>query len=155
MDVREVETTRQPLKVVLDSGLRTPPTAKILAGGNTLVVGAADDLDRVVRLEDAGAEVLLLADGAGRVNLQLLMQDLARREINEVMVEAGCTLNGALLQAGLVDELVMYTAPVLLGDRARGLFALPELTQMDQRRELRLQDVTMVGRDVRLRARVN
>ncbi len=155
MDVREVETRRQPLRIVLDSGLRTPPAAKILAGGGTLVVGATDSLERVVRLEDAGAEVLLLPDGAGRVDLQGLLRELATREINEVMVEAGCTLNGALLQAGLVDELVMYTAPVLLGDRARGLFALPELTGMSQRRELRLRDVTMVGRDIRLRAWVD
>jgi diaminohydroxyphosphoribosylaminopyrimidine deaminase/5-amino-6-(5-phosphoribosylamino)uracil reductase len=82
------------------------------------------------------------------------MQELAVREINELMVEAGCTLNGALLQAGVVDELVMYVAPILLGDTARGLFALPELTDMAGRTDVRIVDTRMVGKDSRITARL-
>jgi len=83
------------------------------------------------------------------------LQVLAEREVNELMVEAGATLNGALLNAGLVDEFIVYLAPVLMGDAARGLFALPELQQMDQRKALTVQDVRLVGQDIRVMARVS
>jgi len=154
MNVRDVETPRQPLRIVLDSALRMPPQAKMLASGKTLIVTASNDRERMVRLEDAGAEILVLPGAGGRVDVAQLMQELAVREINELMVEAGCTLNGALLQAGVVDELVMYVAPVLLGDTARGLFALPELTDMAGRREVRMVDTRMVGKDSRVTARL-
>ena len=91
----------------------------------------------------------------GCVDLARLLQVLAEREVNELMVEAGATLNGALLNAGLVDELILYLAPVLMGDAARGLFALPELQQMDQRKALTVQDVRLVGQDIRVMARVS
>ncbi|UXY17158.1 bifunctional diaminohydroxyphosphoribosylaminopyrimidine deaminase/5-amino-6-(5-phosphoribosylamino)uracil reductase RibD [Chitiniphilus purpureus] len=106
---------RQPLRVVLDSGLRLPTTARLLAQPGVLVVGMRDGPNRVA-LEAAGAEVLLLpAAGQGRVDLAALLAELGRRGMNEVTVEAGGTLAGALLQAGLVDEVVLYQAPVLLG----------------------------------------
>jgi diaminohydroxyphosphoribosylaminopyrimidine deaminase/5-amino-6-(5-phosphoribosylamino)uracil reductase len=154
MNVRDVDTPRQPLRIVLDSALRMPPQAKMLASGKTLIVTASSDRERTVRLEDAGAEVLVLPGAPGKIDLAQLMQVLAVREINELMVEAGCTLNGALLQAGVVDELVMYVAPILLGDTARGLFGLPELTDMAGRREVRIVDTRMVGKDSRVTARL-
>jgi diaminohydroxyphosphoribosylaminopyrimidine deaminase / 5-amino-6-(5-phosphoribosylamino)uracil reductase len=153
LNVRHVATMRQPMRVVVDSQLRMAPTAKMLAEGNVLIATASQDQARSAQLTAAGAEVLVLPNVAGQVDLSALLAELGRREINELMVEAGCILNGALLAAGLVDELVMYVAPLLLGDRARGLFALPELTEMSQRVELDIQETTMVGRDLRIRAR--
>ncbi len=154
MTVREIETQRQPLRVIVDSSLQTPPSAKILAGGNALIVCASDDAAKIQALRGAGAEVLVLAGSDGRVDLTRLLQVLAEREVNELMIEAGATLNGALLNAGLVDEMVLYLAPVLIGDAARGLFALPELQQMDQRKTLAVQDVRLVGQDIRVMARL-
>ena len=154
MNVREIETPRQPLRVVVDSQLHTPPGAKILAGGGVLIVSAVDDPAKIQALRDAGAEVVVLEGRDGRVDLARLMRLLAEREVNELMVEAGATLNGALLAAGLVDELVLYLAPMLLGDAARGLFALPALSRMDERKNLTLHDVRQVGTDMRVIARV-
>jgi len=154
MNVREIATVRQPLRVIVDSRLMTPPSAKILAGGNALIACATDDAAKIQALRTAGAEVLVLAGSDGRVDLSRLLQVLAEREVNELMIEAGTTLNGALLNAGLVDEIVLYFAPVLMGDAARGLFALPELQQMDQRKTLAVQDVRLVGQDIRVMARI-
>jgi len=155
MNVRELETARQPLRVIVDSNLKTPPSAKILAGGNTLIACVLDDVAKIHALRAADAEVLVLPSSDGHVDLARLLQVLAEREVNELMVEAGATLNGALLNAGLVDELILYLAPVLMGDAARGLFALPELQQMDQRKALTMQDVRLVGQDIRVMARVS
>ena len=152
LNVREVETTRQPLRVVVDSGLRMPPTAKMLLEEEILVVTASNDPARAGRLREAGAEVLVLPPLDGRVDLARMLDELGRRGLNEITVEAGRSLNGALLRQGLVDEFVIYFAPLLLGDRARGMFDLPELIGMDERRELRIAEVAMVGRDVRIRA---
>lgn len=153
LNVRDIDTPRQPLRVVLDSQLRTPPDAKILRGG-ALIVSAVEDMAKIQALLDAGADVLALPSATGRVDLELLLQLLAERGVNELMVEAGATLNGALLAAGLVDELVLYLAPMLLGESARGLFALPALEKMDQRTNLVLRDVRQVGNDMRVIARV-
>lgn len=155
MNVREIKTARQPLRVIVDSRLTTPLSAKILAGGNVLIACATDDAAKIQGLRSAGAEVLVLIGSDGRVDLACLLQVLAEREVNELMVEAGAMLNGALLNAGLVDEIVLYLAPVLMGDAARGLFALPELQQMDQRKTLAVQDVRLVGQDIRIMARVS
>ncbi len=153
LNVRAFETTRQPLRVVVDSLLRTPPGAKILRGG-ALIVSAIDDPAKIKDLRNASAEVVVLPGNNGRVDLTRLLHLLAEREVNELMVEAGVTLNGALLEAGLVDELVLYFAPMLLGDAARGLFALPVLSQMDQRKNLTLHDVRQIGTEIRVIARV-
>ena len=155
LNVRDVDTSRQPLRVVLDSRLGMPSNAKILIGGNLLIVTAVHDAARQEKLQANGAEVLVLAGPSGQVDLRRTLEMLAQRGINEMMVEAGRTLNGALIAADLVDELVMYMAPILLGDKARGLFGLPELTGMDGRRELYLRDVRMVGRDLRICARLS
>jgi diaminohydroxyphosphoribosylaminopyrimidine deaminase/5-amino-6-(5-phosphoribosylamino)uracil reductase len=152
LNVREVETARQPLRVVVDSGLRMPPTAKMLLGEDVLVVTASGDQVKAERLREAGAEVLMLPPLEGRVDLVRMLDELGKRGVNEITVEAGRGLNGALVRQGLVDEFVIYFAPLLLGDRARGMFDLPELVEMGARRELRIADVAMVGRDVRIRA---
>ena len=130
MNVREIETVRQPLRVIVDSSLKTPLSAKILAGGKALIACAVEDAVKVQALRTVGAEVLVLPSSGGDVDLARLLQVLAEREVNELMVEAGATLNGALLNAGLVDELILYLAPVLMGDAARGLFVLPHQTHI-------------------------
>jgi diaminohydroxyphosphoribosylaminopyrimidine deaminase/5-amino-6-(5-phosphoribosylamino)uracil reductase len=154
LNVRGVETDRQPLRVVLDSSLRMPSTARVLQGGNVLVYAAVDDPKKIGALENGGASVSVLAGENGQVDLRAMLRDLARRGCNEVLVEAGSVLNGALLSAGLVDELLLYMAPQLLGDMARGAAALGELTALDQRIELEWRDVRQVGKDLRIMAGV-
>ncbi|HEX8987383.1 MAG TPA: bifunctional diaminohydroxyphosphoribosylaminopyrimidine deaminase/5-amino-6-(5-phosphoribosylamino)uracil reductase RibD [Rhodocyclaceae bacterium] len=153
LTVREVETPRQPLRVVLDGWLELPPTSRILQGGNTLVFCSSEDEARTATLRERGAEVVFLPDGTGRVDLAGMLAELGRRGINEILVEAGARLNGALINAGLVDELLIYQAPILLGDKARGLAVLPELTELASRQQLEVFDSRRVGRDQRLRAR--
>lgn len=153
LTVREVETSRQPLRVVVDSRLELPPAAKVLAGGGTLIAAACDDRDAIAALHAKGAEVVVIPNSSGKVELGELMRELGRREINEVHVEAGYKLNGSLVAAGLVDELVVYLAPGLLGDAARGMFDLPELQDLAGRRALDIRDVRMIGADIRIMAR--
>ena len=153
LDVRGFDIAQQPLRVVLDSGFTTPPTARLLQGpGRTLVVGARNEALRMARLRDAGAELLLLADEQGRVDLPALLSKLATDGVNELHVEAGATLNAALLQTGLVDELLVYLAPKLLGP-GRDIAALPALQQLSQAIALSFEDVYRVGDDICLRAR--
>jgi len=150
LSVRHIETTRQPLRVVLDSHLRIPPDAKILHDGPVLIVTATPDVEKTAALQALGAQVVVLADASGRVDLAATLRHLAVIGCNEVLVEAGSTLNGALLQAGLIDELVLYFAPQLLGDMARGMAQLGELSSLDERVELDWQDVRQVGKDLRM-----
>jgi diaminohydroxyphosphoribosylaminopyrimidine deaminase/5-amino-6-(5-phosphoribosylamino)uracil reductase len=150
MNVRLEGVARQPLRVVVDSRLRTPPSAHILAGGNVLLACVGTDPLRQAVLASAGAEVLPLPGPDGRVGLTMLLMELARRGVNEVHAEAGATLNGALLAAGLVDEWVAYLAPMVLGHHARGLFDMPALTDMAGRRGFVPRDCVMVGNDMRL-----
>lgn len=144
---------RQPLKVIVDSQLRTPPTARLFEQGRVLIVGAGADPARAVALAARGAEVLDLPGDDGRVDLPALLGELARRGVNEVHVEAGRVLIGSLLAAGLVDELLMYFAPCLLGDSAQGMLALPPLASLAQRQTLKIHDWRMVGEDLRVIAR--
>ena len=150
----EIKAMRQPLRVVLDSQLQLPLTARILCGGNVVIYTATPDFQKMASLEKLGVRVVVLPDACGRVDLIVMLRDLAARGCNEVLVEAGSILNGALLQAGLVDELVLYVAPQLLGDLSRGMAQLGELTMLDQRVELEWQDVRNVGKDLRIVARV-
>jgi diaminohydroxyphosphoribosylaminopyrimidine deaminase/5-amino-6-(5-phosphoribosylamino)uracil reductase len=154
LNVREIGSERQPLRVVLDSRLRLPPTARILEGGNVLIYTGTRDSKKNAGLENSGASVCELPDGNGQVDLPAMMRDLAQRGCNEVLVEAGSTLNGALLRAGLVDELLLYVAPQLLGDMARGIAQLGELTGLDQSIRLKWQDVRQVGDDLRVLVQV-
>lgn len=154
LTVRDLDIGRQPLRVVLDSRVRMPPTARMLRlAGHTLIAAVANDSERLEVLRRAGAEVALLPAKDGQVDLAALMPELARREVNELLVEAGATLSGALVAAGLVDELVLYLAPHLLGDSARGLFQLPPLKRMEDRIDLEIADIRAVGRDWRVIAR--
>jgi len=154
LNVREVETTRQPLKVVVDSRLQLPLSAKLLEGGKVLVAAAVDDKAGIAALQDRGAEVVVLPNARGKVDLTELMRELARRELNEVHVEAGFKLNGSLLGVGLVDELLIYLAPSILGDGACGMFSLPELADLAQKRLVQFTDVRTIGSDIRILARV-
>ena len=153
MTVRELDIGRQPLRVVVDSHLRITLDRKILQGGNTLLACLPGQPDKVDALRETGVTVLELAEENGQVSLPGLLQALAQRDINEVLVEAGSVLNGALLQQGLVDELLLYYAPTLLGADARGMFGLEPLTAMTQRIDLELLALDRVGQDIRVRAR--
>jgi len=154
LNVRDVETERQPLRVVLDSKLRMPLTARMLQGGNVLIYTGAGDPKKISALEVKGAAVCTFPDETGQVDLPAMLRDLAQRGCNEVLLEAGRTLNGAMLRAGIVDELLLYVAPQLLGDNARGMAQLGELTGLDQRIDLKWQDVRQVGNDLRITAKV-
>ena len=154
LNVREVDTARQPLKVLVDSKLQLRPSAKLLQSGNVLIATASENNPGVAALQERGAEVLLLPDDSGKVALAGLMRELARREINEVHVEAGTKLNGSLLREGLVDELLVYLAPSILGDGARGMFSLPELADLARKRLVQFGDVRSIGGDIRILARV-
>ena len=153
MTVREIDTPRQPLRVVVDTHLSIPANARILQGGGAVVVTATEDAGAIAAMRDAGIEVVELGGASEHVDLPRLMLWLGERGINELTIEAGATLNGAFLEAGLVDELVLYLAPTLFGDKARGLFALPELREMSERHDVQLRDVRMVGKDLRVIAR--
>jgi diaminohydroxyphosphoribosylaminopyrimidine deaminase / 5-amino-6-(5-phosphoribosylamino)uracil reductase len=154
LTVREVATARQPLRVVIDSRLETPPDAAVLEGGNVLIAAAQDDAARGAALRARGAEIVLLPNPQGKVDLTELMQELGRRGINEVLAEAGTRLNGSLLREGCVDELLIYQAPILLGDAARGMFGLVELTDLAGARHLNIFERRAVGADFRIRARL-
>ena len=148
------ESPIQPLRVVVDSRLEMSPEAKMLGlEGGTLILTASDDTERRTALEAAGAEVAVLSVQGEGVDLHAAMKLLGERGVNEVMVEAGATLTGALLQAGLVDELIVYLAPHIMGDAARGLFHLPGLDKMADRIDLEISDIRAVGRDWRITAK--
>ena len=151
LTVRAVATSRQPRRIVIDRHAQTPPTARVLAGDGALVVTAGERNP----LWPATVEVLALPDAGRRVDLAALMQALGSRGINELHVEAGGKLNGALLAAGLVDELLLYLAPCLLGDPARGVAEWRTgLDRLSDRVALTLHDVARVGDDLRVLARV-
>ncbi len=143
------EQGHKPLRVVLDRSLRTPCAANLLDGSApTLVLHAADAKpsdDRFARVELAGIDL----DAAGRIDLSAMLRLLATRGVNELHVEAGPTLCGALFAQGLVDELLLYVAPLTLGDQARALLTLPCLDDMQQARRLRIVEQRQVGADLR------
>jgi diaminohydroxyphosphoribosylaminopyrimidine deaminase/5-amino-6-(5-phosphoribosylamino)uracil reductase len=154
LTVRNVETARQPLRVVIDSRLETPLDAAVLDGGNVLIAAARDDNERGAALRALGAEILVLPNAQGKVALGELLRELGRRGINEVLAEAGTRLNGSLLSESCVDELLIYQAPLLIGDAARGMFGLAELTELAGARHLNIIERRMVGADCRIRARL-
>jgi len=144
----------QPLRIVLDSTLRTPPDARLLSlPGRTLIVTAAARGEAWARLEQAGAELVQASARAGRVDLAAALRLLAEREVNTVWVECGARLGGALLQAGLVDEVVLYTAGLVMGQDARSLAELCGISRLADAPRLAIQDVRCVGPDLRVAAR--
>ncbi|MDQ5941907.1 MAG: diaminohydroxyphosphoribosylaminopyrimidine deaminase [Pseudomonadota bacterium] len=154
LTVRGVETLRQPLRVVVDSRLEISPDARVLQGGRVLVVAAIEAPLQASIIEAAGAEVICLANADGKVDLPALLRELAKRGVNELHVEAGFKLNGSLMREGLVDELLLYVAPCLLGDASRGLFNLPELESLEEKRRMRWHELRQVGADLRIMARL-
>jgi diaminohydroxyphosphoribosylaminopyrimidine deaminase / 5-amino-6-(5-phosphoribosylamino)uracil reductase len=155
LNVREIDTTRQPLRVIVDSQLQTPTDAKILIGGNVLIACAIENESLAAPLRAKGAEIIVIPNASGKVELPQLLNELAKRGINELHVEAGYKLNGSLLREGLVDELLIYLAPCFLGDGAQGMANLTELVDLKNKLQLRIVDTRMVGGDLRLLARLN
>ena len=153
LDVRLVPAERQPRRVVVDSTLQTPPHARLLAPpGEVLIYAAHDDPARSARLRAAGAELAIRPDAGGKVALEPMLRDLAERGVNELHVEAGHKLNGSLLRAGLVDELLLYVAPVLLGE-GREIAQLPALAGLADAQRWIFHEATRIGEDLRLRLR--
>lgn len=152
LTVRGIDTPRQPRRIVVDSRLDISVDARILAGGGAWIVAAVPNPEKEAQLRALGAEVIMLPNAAGKVDLPALMLELGRRQINELHVEAGAKLNGSLLRESCVDELLVYLAPTLLGD-AQGMFALPALTDLDRKIALQFHQVKQIGNDVRILAR--
>jgi diaminohydroxyphosphoribosylaminopyrimidine deaminase/5-amino-6-(5-phosphoribosylamino)uracil reductase len=150
LTVRAVATPRQPLRIVVDRHGQTPASARVLAGGNALIVTAGERNPAWPQEVD----VLAMRNADGRVDLPALLATLATRGINELHVEAGGKLNGALLAAGLVDEVLLYLAPCFLGDPARGIAEWPAgLARLADRVAVSLHAVDRVGQDLRVIAR--
>jgi len=153
LDVRLVPTAAQPLRVIVDSRLETPPRARIVEPpGDVLVFAATDDGARSDALRQRGVEIVLLPSPAGKVDLPAMLAELGRRGINELHVEAGEKLNASFLREGLVDELLVYVAPRLLGE-GRGLAALGPFERLDEALGFCFVDIAPVGDDLRLRLR--
>jgi diaminohydroxyphosphoribosylaminopyrimidine deaminase/5-amino-6-(5-phosphoribosylamino)uracil reductase len=147
LTVREVATPRQPLRVIVDSRLETPASARILEGGNVLIF--AGMAGRV----PAGAEVMVLPNENQKVDLPRMLEELARRGVNELHVEAGFRLNGSLVREGCVDEFLLYLNPSFLGDGAQGMLDLPAVLSLEKRIRLRLLSIERLGEDLRILAR--
>jgi len=147
LTVREVETPRQPLRVIVDSRLETPPGAKILQGPRVLIFAG-----RKAPPPD-NADLVVLPNANGKVELPRMLEELARRGINELHVEAGFRLNGSLVREGCVDEFLLYLNPSFLGDGAQGLFDLPPFSRLQERISLDIVSVDRIGEDLRLVAR--
>lgn len=146
LTVRDVATPRQPLRVVVDSKLETPPQARILQGEKALIFAAKEGTL-------PNAEVVSLRNENNKVDLPKMLAELARRGINELHVEAGSRLNASLLRERCVDEFLIYLNPSFLGDAAQGMFDLPAFTALEQRPKLKLLSAERVGDDLRLLAR--
>lgn len=170
MNMRLATVARQPLRVIVDRHLRTPLDSNILknisAQNPVLIAYASASTQAVSALQATGASVLhcaTIGENAhsaheenqkdARIDLKNLCQHLAKIGINEVLLEAGAGLNSAFLQANLIDEYIIYLAPKFMGSAAKGMFALPEFTNMQQVPQLEIIDVEQIGPDIRLRAK--
>ena len=157
IEVEHQNFIRQPLRVVLDSALRTPVDAKILhQPGDTLIIGSQLKIcgqamqDKQKRLQDAGAEVVLIEERGQQLDLHKTLQMLAQRGCNEVLFECGAILAGSVVQQRLTDEIIIYMAPTLLGNNAQPLMKLLGLNHIDQQIPLNIQQTRMVGKDLRM-----
>ena len=147
LTVREVETPRQPLRVIVDSRLETPPAARILQGPRVLIFSGRPGN------APANAELVVLPNAGGKVELPRMLEELGRRGINELHVEAGFRLNGSLVREGCVDEFLVYLNPSFLGDAAQGMLDLPPVRALGERLALRILSLDRVGGDLRIVAR--
>jgi diaminohydroxyphosphoribosylaminopyrimidine deaminase/5-amino-6-(5-phosphoribosylamino)uracil reductase len=170
LKVKSTGNDRQPERVILDTQLNMSAQAKMISlPGQTIILAGQEYAvqEKVDELEKQGAQVHLLAtqepsaklepsasSAKHSLSLDAVMSVLAQRQYNEVLLEAGATLTGAMLQAGFVDELIIYMAPHLMGSDARGLFNLPGLDSMAERINLSIQDIRAVGRDYRITATI-
>ena len=153
LDVRLVETARQPLRCVVDARLDTPPTARLFESASPVILfTASTDAARRAALEARGAEIVDVPADGGRVDLRSVLANLAARHVNELHVEAGARLNGALLRTGRVDELLLYLAPTLLG-AGRGMADIGELQSLAEARAFDFHEIAKVGADLRILAR--
>jgi diaminohydroxyphosphoribosylaminopyrimidine deaminase/5-amino-6-(5-phosphoribosylamino)uracil reductase len=148
LTVRDVETPRQPLRVIVDSRLETPASAKILQGGNVLLFSG------VKGSAPAGAENIFLPNPQNKVQLPAMLEELARRGVNELHIEAGTRLNGSLLREGCVDEFLIYLNPSFLGDEAQGMFSIPDFSSLDKRIKVKIASMERIGDDIRILARL-
>ena len=148
---------RQPLRVVLDSDLEISPEAKILnVEGDVIIFHQSNDNGRKEQLENKGAKLVTVEAARGSAFLKQVLNYLAtEKEINEILLETGSTLAGEMLQAGFIDELIIYIAPALFGQNAKNLFQLPMIEDMSDRISLDISDVRTVGKDIRIKATVN
>ncbi len=151
LNARVAFNVLQPVRVVLDSQLQLPVTAAMFkVPGRTLILTSSEDNVKRCKLEDVGSEVFCLpADEFGRTDLSAALAFLAEQQINDVLVEAGAVLNGALLSLELIDEYVIYMATCILGDQGRGLFHVPSLQTMADKKTLQLKDVRHIGADIK------
>lgn len=153
--VRLAGEWRQPLKVVVDTNLSTPPNAKLLQENAEQVyfATAVSDPEEQEAILNTGASIQVFPEKRGFMDLKAILESLIELECNEVLVEAGAGMNGALLEAGLLDEFIIYIVPCLMGDTARGMFSLPPLASLQERRELVITDIRMIGNDLRVMLR--
>lgn len=151
MDVRIDAAVLQPLRVIVDSQWRTPPQSRILSGRGKALIAGDDTIPVPTALTSSGARCLGLPAAHGQVDLDALLKSLADMEINEVQVEAGSRLCGSIFRQRLVDEFLIYQAPLLLGDGGPGPLALGPLESMADRAHLKVSEVTHVGNDLRIR----
>ena len=144
----------QPLRVVLDSLLRTPVDAKVITGPGQVMIFCAIDANVKCKraLEEAGAEVLMLDSHDGRINLEQMLEILGQKNCTDVLLETGATLSGSMLELGLVDELIIFIAPIFLGSEARPLLELP-LQTMSEKINLSISDIRAIGSDWKITAR--
>jgi diaminohydroxyphosphoribosylaminopyrimidine deaminase/5-amino-6-(5-phosphoribosylamino)uracil reductase len=155
LDVRAVPTFRQPTLVVMDSQLETPLNAKLFQPQRSVwIYCAIDNAERRQALEAQGAQVVCMPNASGKVDLAAMLKDLGTKQINEVHVEAGHKLNGSFLREGLVDELLTYLAPTLMG-QGRGMTNLGPFTSLSDAKTLSFHEVTQIGPDLRILARLS
>lgn len=152
LTVRSLPVIQQPLRVIVDSKLSIHPDARILVGGSSLIFTATVDVEKQAQLQAQGIEIIQLPNAHGKVDLVQVIRELGRRQINELHVEAGAKLNASLIQAGCVDELLIYLAPNILGD-GRGMFELPILDNLRDKFSLKFHQITQIGEDLRILAR--
>jgi len=154
LNVRDIDTPRQPTLVIVDSKLETPLNARLWDTQREVwIYCATGDTDRKAALKAKGARVMCLPNAQGKVDLRALVQDLGQKAINELHIEAGFKLNGSLLAANVVDELLIYLAPLLIG-QGLGMASLGAFETLSQALKLKIQNVTTIGDDVRLIAHV-
>ena len=147
LTVRDVETSRQPLRVIVDSRLEIPEKAKVLSEERALIFSGIENK------RNLNAEVVLLPNKDHKVELPAMLEELARRGVNELHVEAGFRLNGSLVREGCVDEFLIYLNPSLLGDTAQGMVDLPGFSSLEERVKMKIASLDRIGDDIRILAR--